>query len=202
MPLTIILIAMLLTAGLYAVIARHRLRLQLPQMWHIMRTHRLAAGMLAIYSVGCGLLLVTLRVSPLHVLLFLSGELTWDTASVAVLVALPLAAGVYGGWWLERSDPSPPGGRQIIDRGFLTGLGVMALPALFAAVGLGLATWMDGTVDGGWIRMVAGALLWGGLWAAAILALGMVLGTLGALLGATVYRVRHRGGPTASAGVS
>ena len=198
MPISIMLIAVLLAAGIYAWIARRDLRLQLQQLWHIMRTHRLATGLLTLYSLICGILLITMLISPLHMLLVLSGEFNWDTAPVAILLALPFAAGVCGGWWEVRQDVARHDGGRILNQGILVGLMAMVLPALLGAVGLGLALWTDEEVYAGWIGMVVGALLWAG----AILALGMVLGVIGALLSVTVHRLRRWGGPTAPAGVS
>jgi hypothetical protein len=197
MPLTIILLAVLLAAGIYVWTVRHDLRLQLPQLWQSMRTHPLVTGLLILYSIICGILLVTMRVSPLHMLLFLSGEFTWDTAPVAIMLALPIAAGVCGGWWAVRRDVARPDGGRILNHGILAGLMAMVLPALLGTIGLGLATWTDEEVYAGWIWMVVGALLWAG----ASLALGVVLGVIGALLSVSVHRLRRQSGPAAPAGV-
>ena len=198
MPLTIMLIAVLLAAAIYALIARRSLALQLRHLWHVMRTYWLATGLLTLYSAICGILLVSMLISPLHMLLVLSGEFTWDTAPVAILLALPFTAGVCGGWWEVRQDVARPEGGRILNQGILTGLMAMVLPALFGAFGWGLALWTDEEVYAGLAGMVVGGLLW----AAAILAPGMVLGVIGAVLGVTVHRWRHRGGPIAPAGVS
>jgi hypothetical protein len=192
------LIAVLLAIGIYVWIARHSLRQQLPQLWHIMQTHRLATGLLTLYSFICGILLVSMLISPLHLLLFLSGEFTWGTAPVVLMLALPFAAGVWGGWWEVRRDVAHSNGGRLVNQGILAGLMAMVLPALLGIIGLGLAMWTDKEVFAGWIGMMVGALLWAG----AILALGIILGMIGALLSVSVHRWRHRGEPIAPAGVS
>lgn len=159
-----------------------------------MQTYRLATGVLALYSVIGGVLLVTMRISPLHMLLVLFGEFTWDTAPVAILLVLPFAAGACGGWWEMRRDVARPDHGCILNQGILAGLMAMVLPALLGAIGWGLALWTDAEVYGGWAGMVVGALLWVG----AILALGMVLGAIGAFAGAGLAQLagpRRQGGP-------
>lgn len=190
MPLTLILMVVALAAAVYMWTARRRLRLELRELWRTMRAHRLVTGLLAVLSVICGILVAVMIVSPLHLALFLDGQLDRSTAPAAILLVLPIVAGACAGWWEAWRAAERTHGRRTLDHGLLAGLLAMALPALLGAVGLGGVVWADEQLPAG--PPLIGELLW----AAAILALGLVFGVIGAFVGAGLAgrpRLFHRG---------
>lgn len=117
------------------------------------------------------------------------------------MLALPFVAGCCGGWWQAWSDAPHPDVRPIFDLGMLAGLSVTVLPAALAVIVIAWFAWSSPTGEPpfSWNALRVLSAFFG---AAAYLAVGMVLGMLGALLGETVQRRWRRGGPTAPAGVS
>lgn len=179
-PLTITIIAVLLAAAIYALVVGSRLRIQMRQLWRALRAHRLVAGLLTLYSVIAGILLVTCLTAPREI----------------VLLTLPIAAGVCGVWWEVRQASIRPFKEQILDRDILAGLLVVALPVLCIGI---LQGWLAGR-EGELAVTVAAWTAWKTLllWVEIILGMGIVIGVFGAFISIWFSRLPdpcHRGGP-------
>jgi hypothetical protein len=136
-----LLIAVLLAAGIYIVIARHRFQLQLRRLWHALRVHWLATGLLALYGITVGILLVTGFNTPLG----------------ALLLAFPVVAGICAGWWEVRRDAVNASAR-VFDQGLLVGLLATTLPVLLMIVGDLWLAWRTGWFIADPERIAVGAL--------------------------------------------
>jgi hypothetical protein len=175
MLFTFLLIAALLAVGLSALAASLRLR---QQLWHALRTRWLISGLVTLYGVIAGMLLVTGFNSP----------------RMIFLLALPVVAGVCGIWWELRQEAVRPVTERILERGVLAGLILVVLPLLCIAIGQVWLAWRSGDLA----VVVATWTAWEHIlpWVAGILGTGVVIGVLGTFVGIWLTELpgpRHRG---------
>ena len=182
-------IAILLAVGTYRFTAR-RLQPQLAELRQSTSRHPIITLLLILYCLIGGIMLGFMLVSSVN-----------KALGAISMFALPFLAGCCGGWWQAQSDTPRPGVRPTVEQGMLVGLLVTVVPAALAVIVIAWFAWSSPTGEPPFTWNVLGVL--GAFFGAgAYLALGMVLGALGALLGVTVHHWRHRGGPIAPAGVS
>jgi hypothetical protein len=179
-------IAIPLAAGIF--FASDRYLLQLRRLWQALRAHPLVTWLLILYGVTVGIFLVTGFYSPTE----------W------LLLGFPVAAGFCAGWWELRRDAAGAYMR-VLDQGVLVGLLATTLPVLIMIVGDMWLAWQTGWyvadpereamgIPSGWGALLGEELLW----SMVLLGVGIILGVIGAFVGAWLATLRspsRRGGP-------
>jgi hypothetical protein len=160
----IILIVALIAAGIYWWKGR-QVGLYMRQLGQDVRHHWLAATLLLLYSVICGVMFVV----------------GFNPLLVSVPLALPFSAGICVGWWEARRETARSRDDRLIGYGILGGLLAMLLPALILVIGNAALAWTGayelepGTVTNFLLETVG--------WAGGLLGLGVILGVVGAYSG-------------------
>jgi hypothetical protein len=147
------------------------------QLWHEVIGHRACAALFLVYWLAAWAITV----------------LTWSGGMTPMAVVLhllsPVIAGGMVGWWRAQAREG-----LLVGRGHLAGGPLAAALVILADVALVFgAAGLDGLLHGGW--QASGAVGWlveWVAWSAVLGLLALVLGLLGALVGATLARAASR----------
>jgi uncharacterized membrane protein YphA (DoxX/SURF4 family) len=172
----IILLAALIAAGIYWWKGRRGV-LYMRQLGQDVRHHWVAATLLLLYSVICGVMFVV----------------GFNPLLVSVPLALPFIAGICVGWWEARRETERSRDDRLIGYGILGGFLAMLLPALILIVGNAALTWtgayeLEPGKASGFLAETVG-------WAGGLLGLGVIFGVVGAYSGTwmaqNLGRIQH-----------